>query len=294
MKRKYYLVDTENVGDRWFDLLQKIKKKDRIITFYTKHHSKHLEEYLMKQVHNPRMVWLECAAGNNALDYQLMGVLSYLIAKHPKSSFYIYSNDRDYQTAIDFWQSRGIAVSRKGFSATDGKKAKKKKGKKKKAQKKQSMTVGVQTPAKAVMENICTLEKSGQEKLTEEQYVVKIAKSVPVTDLGGWYHALTAVLGQENGRDWYLKVRDDEELRGKLSEYCMGDEYERGVNLVATVLGIHNLDVMRAEEAYKIIWSHNRKNIKAIRADFDKRFGKKPPQKYFKALRPLIRVIKGK
>ena len=76
MKRKYYLIDTENVGDRWFDLLQKIKKKDRIIVFYTEHHSKHLEKYLAKQVHNPRMVWLECTAGNNALDYQLIGVLS--------------------------------------------------------------------------------------------------------------------------------------------------------------------------------------------------------------------------
>lgn len=294
MKRKYYLVDTENVGDRWFDLMQKIKKKDRIIAFYTKHHSKHLEDYMTKQVHNPRMIWLECAAGNNALDYQLMGVLSYLIAKHPKSSFYIYSNDRDYQTAIDFWQSRGIAASQKSFAEVDGKKAKKKKGKKKKAQKKQSMAAEVQTSEKSVLESISTLEKPGQGKLTEEQYVVKVAKSVPVSDLGGWYQALTAVLGQENGRDWYLKVRGDKELRGKLSKYCIEDEYKRGVNLIATVLGAHNLDVARAEEAYKIIWSHNRRNLKAIKADFDKRFGKEPPQKYFKVLRPLFRVIKGK
>ncbi len=146
--------------------------------------------------------------------------------------------------------------------------------------------------AKTVMESACTLEKSGQENLTEEQYVVKIAKSVPVTDLGGWYQALIAV--QETGREWYLKVRDDTGLRERMSKYCVRDEYERGVNLVAMVLDIHNLDVARAEEACKIIQSHNRKNLKAIRADFDKRFGKKPPQKYFKVLRPLIRVIKGK
>ena len=124
--------------------------------------------------------------------------------------------------------------------------------------------------------------------------MIEIAKSVPVTNLGGWYPALTAVFGQENGRNWYLKVRDDKELREKLSKYCLRDEYERGVNLIALVLGIHNLDVAMAEDAYKIIRSHNRKNIKAIRADFDKRFGRKPPKKYFKAIRPLIRVIKGK
>ena len=74
----------------------------------------------------------------------------------------------------------------------------------------------------------------------------------------------------------------------------MKDEYKRGINLVAVVLGMHNLDVTRSEEAYRIIQSHNRKNLRAISADFDKRFGKKPPQKYFKVLRPLIRVIKGK
>lgn len=293
MKRKYYLVDTENIGDRWFELLHKIEKKDRIIIFYTQHHSKHLEEYLTKQIHNPRMVWLECVAGNNALDYQLIGVLSYLIAKHPKYSFYIYSNDRDYQVAIDFWQSRGIAVCRKVFSAESGKKTKKKKKNKKEQKKKKSLS-SVQASEKAIMESACTLGKSGQGKFTEEQYVTEIAKSVPVTDLGGWYQALIAVLGQENGRNWYLKVRDGAEWKEKLSKYYIQDEYERGVNLIATVLSIHNLDAARAEEAYKIIWSHNRKNLKAIRADFDKRFGKKPPQKYFKVLRPLLRVIKGK
>lgn len=135
MNRKYYLVDTENVGDRWFGLLQKVKKKDRIILFYTKYHSKHLEECLIKQVHNPRMVWLECAAGNNALDYQLMGVLAYLIAKHPESLFYIYSNDKDYQTAIDFWQSRGIKVCQKGLQPRMGKSLKRRKGKRKRQRK---------------------------------------------------------------------------------------------------------------------------------------------------------------
>lgn len=293
MKRSYYLIDTENVGDRWFDLLQKIKKKDRIIIFYTEHHSRHLEEYLIKQIHNPRIIWLECVAGNNALDYQLIGVLSYLIAKHPESSFYIYSNDRDYQTATEFWQNRGIAVCRKGYTSESDKKDKKKR-KKKKAQKKQSVAMEVQISAEAVSEKSCNMRKSGQVKLTEEQYVFKIAESVPVTNLEGWYQVLIAVLGQENGRKWYLKVRDDAELREKLSGYYMRDEYQRGVNLVSMVLDRHDLDTARAEEAYKIIRAHNRKNIKAIRADFDKKFGKKPQQKYFKVLRPLVRVIKGK
>ena len=286
--RKYYLIDTENVGDRWLDMPGKIRRKDRIIAFYTEHHSKHLEEFLMKQVHNPKILWLECAAGNNALDYQLIGVLSYLVAKHPKASFCIYSNDKDYQSAIDFWKSRGIKIRRKGFEIKN-----KKKNKKKKAQKGKNRVVEI-SPQKKMIPAAAAGEKiAGRGKLTEEQYVTEIAKSVPVSNLGGWYQALTAILGQEKGRDWYLKIRDDSELQETLSKYCTGDEYFRGVNLIATVLDVHDLDVAKAEDAYRIIRSHNRKNLKAIKADFDKRFGKRQ-QGYFKALRPLIRVIKGK
>lgn len=288
MGRKYYLIDTENVGDRWLDMPGKIRRKDRIIAFYTEHHSKHLEEFLMKQVHNPKILWLECAAGNNALDYQLIGVLSYLVAKHPKASFCIYSNDKDYQSAIDFWKSRGIKIRRKGFEIKN-----KKKNKKKKAQKGKNSVVEI-SPQKKMIPAAAAGEKiAGRGKLTEEQYVTEIAKSVPVSNLGGWYQALTAILGQEKGRDWYLKIRDDSELQETLSKYCTGDEYFRGVNLIATVLDVHDLDVAKAEDAYRIIRSHNRKNLKAIKADFDKRFGKRQ-QGYFKALRPLIRVIKGK
>ncbi len=283
------MIDTENVGDRWFDMPKKIRRKDRIITFYTEHHSKHLEEFLMKQVHNPKILWLECAAGNNALDYQLIGVLSYLVAKHPKASFCIYSNDKDYHSAVDFWKSRGIKISQKGFEIKN-----KKKAKKKKVQKKQNRGVKIFPPEKVIPAATAREEFLGQGKLTEEQYVTEIARSVPISNLGGWYQSLTAVLGQEKGREWYLKIKEDAGLRETLSKYCTGDEYFRGVNLVATVLKLHDLDVTKAEEAYKIIQSHNRKNIKAIRADFDKKFGKKPQQRYFKVLRPLIRVIKGK
>lgn len=286
--RKYYLIDTENVGDRWLDMPGKIRRKDRIIAFYTEHHSKHLEDFLMKQVHNPKILWLECAAGNNALDYQLIGVLSYLVAKHPKASFCIYSNDKDYQSAIDFWKSRGIKICRKGFEIKN-----KKKNKKKKAQKGKNSVVEIPPQEKMIPAAAAGKKIARQGKLTEEQYVTEIAKSVPVSNLGGWYQALTAILGQEKGRDWYLKIRDDSELQETLSKYCTGDEYFRGVNLIATVLDVHDLDVAKAEDAYRIIRSHNRKNLKAIKADFDKRFGKRQ-QGYFKAVRPLVRVIKGK
>lgn len=291
MKKKYYLVDTENVGDRWLKLPYKISRKDRVIAFYTENHSKQLEKYLTKQVHNPKILWLECEAGENALDYQLIGVLSYLIAKNPKASFCIYSNDKDYQAVVDSWKSRGIIICRKGFDIEDGKK---KKGKKKKAQKEKNAEGNIRSPKKVIPAAPPKIEKLRQGKLTEKQYVMEIARSVPTSNLGGWYQALTGILGQETGRDWYLKIKEDAELRATLSKYCTGDEYFRGVNLVATILNLHDLDVTRAEEAYRIIRSHNRRNTKAMSIEFDEQFGKKPQQRYFKALRPMLGVIQGR
>lgn len=283
------MIDTENIGDRWFDMPKKIRRKDRIITFYTKHHSRHLEEFMVNQVHNPKILWLECTAGTNALDYQLMGVLSYLIAKHPKASFCIFSNDKDYRNTIDFWKSRGIKIRQKGYEIINKKKVKKKKGRSKKNKDKKSLL-----PEKALSAAFQRNVKEGQEKLTEEQYVTEIAKSVPVSDFGGWYQSLTALLGQEKGRKWYLKIREDASMRAALSKYYSNDEAFRGTHLIALVLSCHGLDTAKAEEAYKIIRAHNRKNLKAISADFDKKFGKKPQQRYYKVLRPLVRIIKKK
>lgn len=289
MSRKYYLIDTENIGDRWFDMPKKIRRKDRIITFYTRHHSKHLEEFMASQVHNPKILWLECATGTNALDYQLIGVLSYLIAKHPKASFCILSNDTDYQDTVDFWKDRGIKICQKGFEIINKKKAKKEKAKTKKNKDEKSSLPEKVLPTISQEKAI-----AGKEKLTEEQYVTEIARSVPISNLGGWYQSLTVLFGQGKGRKWYLKIREDASMRAALSKYYSNDEAFRGTHLIALALNRHDLDAGKAEEAYKIIQSHNPKNLKAIKADFDKKFGKNPPQKYYKVLRPLVQVIKKK
>ena len=67
---------------------------------------------------------MECAEENNALDQQLMGVLSYLIAAHPNAEYTVFSNDKGYTDATKFWKQRGICINRVG---SDTKKKKKKK-----------------------------------------------------------------------------------------------------------------------------------------------------------------------
>lgn len=244
---------------------------------------------LVNQVHNPKILWLECTTGTNALDYQLMGVLSYLIAKHPKSSFCIYSNDKDYQNTIDFWKNRGIKISQKGFEIVNKKKDRKKKTQTKKNKREKSLLTEKTLPETSKRKIIL-----GQEKLTEEQYITEIAKSVPFSNMAGWYQSLITLLGQEKGRKWYLKIREDASMQASLSKYYNKDEAFRGTHLIALALNCHGLDVAKAGDAYKIIRSHNRKNLKAMSADFDRKFGKNSSQSYYKVLRPLIQIIKKK
>lgn len=288
MKRKYYLIDTENVGDQWFGLMDKMKKKDRMVAFYTENHSKRLEEFLLRQVNNPHMIWLECAIGNNALDYQLLGVLAYLIIKHPKASFCIFSNDKGYQKTVDFWLSRGVRICQK---YPNQKKKKKDKKKMKQAQKGQNAETKQQDRQKKAVPASGTKKKT--ETLTEKQYVSKIAGFVPVSDLNGWYCSLTVILGQQAGREWYQKFRQDIQMQNKLAKYCVSDAYTRGVGLVALALQAHGLDTSKAEKAYKIIQAHDRQDLNGIKMDMDKITEPKGQNAYYKTLRPLIPLLKN-
>lgn len=294
LKRKYYFIDTENVGDKWFGLLDKCKKKDRIITFYTENHSKRLEDFLLRQVNHPRVIWLECTPGNNALDYQLIGVLAYLIAKHPRASFCIYSNDKGYQKTVDFWKNRGIQICRK--CTTQKKRADKKENKKDRKSKKNLLSdTGAQIQAQNEVKKQVQNHKKKEAisvSLTEEQYVDKIAECIPLSNLNAWYCALTVILGQKTGREWYLKIRGDAQMRESLSGYFKGDKRKRGICLIALALCAYRLDTDKAPDAYRIIISHHCQNLSAIKTDFDQMTENPVQKNYYKVLRPFITLLR--
>ncbi len=47
----------------------------------------------------------------NALDFQLVSYLGYLIAMAPKNEYYIVSQDKGFKSAVVFWKDRGISVA---------------------------------------------------------------------------------------------------------------------------------------------------------------------------------------
>lgn len=112
--RKVYLVDTENVGTRWFALLPNLKKDDKVLLFYTSLSPKFtFDEVRLMINHLDNVKFIECFNGyKNALDFQLCAVNGYLFHKDEDAAYVIVSDDCGYDGMISFMQGMGQNVTR--------------------------------------------------------------------------------------------------------------------------------------------------------------------------------------
>ena len=114
MQRMTYLIDSENVNDAWVKLLPRLERKDRIIIFYTEN-SPHFtvdSARIITDYKDRDISWKKCFAGRNALDFQLVSHMGYLISRYPRDTYAIMSNDTGFDAAVKYWTQEGIAVSR--------------------------------------------------------------------------------------------------------------------------------------------------------------------------------------
>lgn len=113
-----YLIDTENVGTIWKNLIGD-EKKDKVYVFYTEQSPRISYDDFKQLLDLPRKIELiKCCAGRNALDFQLVSFLGHLLAKSKMKSeqYYIVSNDKGFDPVCEFWTERGYKVER--MSAT--------------------------------------------------------------------------------------------------------------------------------------------------------------------------------
>ena len=106
---KYYLVDSENVNDNWLMLLDLSDETDKIIVFYTKNSPHMSYSSVIKLLGCTREIkFEECNAGNNALDFQLISYLGYLMKNEElkDSEFIVMSNDTGYDPAVNIWEKK--------------------------------------------------------------------------------------------------------------------------------------------------------------------------------------------
>lgn len=121
MSKHVYLVDTENVGPAWIQLLPRLKKKDKMYLFYTKASMKFSFEdmdYLM-QYHN-NLKFVACFNGYaNALDFQLATLSGVMFEKHPNWKYVIVSCDGGYDSMISFMRIKGQKIKRLDVEGTN-------------------------------------------------------------------------------------------------------------------------------------------------------------------------------
>lgn len=114
-----YLVDFENVGNKWADLMEQACASDTAVIFYSENSPKALLDQMEAMDRKGvRISFRKCEAGPNGLDFQLASEMGFMIGRDMKDRFVVLSDDRGYDTLIAYWSRSGIHVSRVGTGLT--------------------------------------------------------------------------------------------------------------------------------------------------------------------------------
>lgn len=126
---RHFLVDSENVNDNWLMLFDMADEDDEIIVFYTKKspHMSYMSVIRLMENNKINIRFEESYEGTNALDFQLVSYMGYLMgcagsfsenkcdassAESCADEYIIMSNDTGYDPAVRFWKDKGFAVRR--------------------------------------------------------------------------------------------------------------------------------------------------------------------------------------
>ena len=85
---RHFLVDSENVNDNWLMLFDMADEEDEIVVFYTKKspHMSYMSVIRLMENNSINVRFEECYEGTNALDFQLVSYMGYLIGHNDSLS----------------------------------------------------------------------------------------------------------------------------------------------------------------------------------------------------------------
>ncbi len=101
---RLFLIDYENVNSAGLQGIGQLTQQDRVILFYSQSANTLSFEIMDEMLAANIMPERVCIAksGKNALDFQLVTFLGYLIAKNKADAYYIISKDTGYAAAVTF------------------------------------------------------------------------------------------------------------------------------------------------------------------------------------------------
>ena len=111
-KRRYFLIDYENVNKAGLDGIDALHRSDRVIVFYSQNaDSLSFEVMQLLSSSRAQVEYIKVdTMGRNALDFQLASYVGYLLGKDAGCKVYIVSNDRGYNNVQIFWFKQGQKV----------------------------------------------------------------------------------------------------------------------------------------------------------------------------------------
>lgn len=108
-----YLIDFENVHSDGLKGIEKLERSDECYIFYSEHAGV-LTFNMHKKITESRakIYYVEAQVGmKNALDFQLVSYLGYMLREKPEVTYCLISNDKAFELVSKFWQAKGVNVT---------------------------------------------------------------------------------------------------------------------------------------------------------------------------------------
>lgn len=107
-----FLVDYENVKTGGLNGITKLLKEDKVIIFYSENADTltfGLHRRINESVADISYIRVEVGC-KNALDFQLVSYLGYLVAQYKDEKYFIVSNDNGFNSVKKFWHKKKVLV----------------------------------------------------------------------------------------------------------------------------------------------------------------------------------------
>lgn len=274
---KYYLVDSENVNDNWLLLLDMVECIDKIIVFYTRNspHMSYPSVVKLYQSDHP-IKFEECYGGNNALDFQLVSYLGYLLnQKLEDTDFIILSNDTGFDPAVNFWKKRGMCVSRIDVNFCKLYLTKHKKD------------YLLTTEEIATDDTLNELSDKSLVNNFNKKEIDTFINCLGKDNLVSIHETLVHVYGQKQGQIIYKTIKDK-------SYPLVQAQYKRmdKIKLYSDIIFAHS-DLNNPEQfvAFLEKYKSKTKNLNGIRSAIVKTYGEENGLKYYSLFKPYFKMI---
>lgn len=276
--RKYYFIDSENVGDSWVSLLYSITSEDELLVFYTKNspHMNYKNVIQLKQS-SKDVTFIECCEGNNALDFQLSTYLGFHVHANADNEFIIVSNDTGFDAVVKFWNSRDIKIIR--------------------------ISGAVCISKLKPQETLTNLEKLEKDTLSStdnsslittpniDESAKEILYCIGKTELSSLHNAIITLYGEKRGKTIYNAFKSDSSFTNYLNKHKAMNQKEKQ-NLYCSIIFEKNNTTMPTDFPMFVMdaWK-KKKNLNSLRAALQTKYGTSIVAKYYEIIKAHIKIL---